>query len=1192
MLKGTDVDQLAKTVRWWTFRAACIAATLCLSAEAGAADWNHPLYLDGGTYWRQRILVTVQNDTDRALDGERVPLKTGGAPGQANLVGAMAESIRVCNPQGEEMLFAVIDSQGSLRTRGAICDDDTLVIPAECPARKTADYYVYFDNPSAGEVPDFLSARLGVVNGDVEQGDGSTPTGWQHDAPDATHQATWSDEQPKSGKRCLKTVVAAGAEPTWIATRQQDIFIRGGAKYVMKAWVRAENVKGAAGWYIHVGNRQKPMMIGPVMSAGAGTYGWKQVSFEFTAPAQANEASLGTVLRGTGTAWFDLVTLECLDAPKGLAMVGKPERSKVRERGADAPWPGDSRLARNRRAAVKVFNFSDQAVGGALASVDIAMLEGRMRGRLNRGSIVVRRGEQTVPHFFCGSLLLFEADSPAQSVETYYVYLDEGPAPPTPDRFGHAPLLVSTRNLVKNPGFEAGAKLPEGWTAPGKEALAQGITFGLDDPRQARLGRRSAKMHVPENAPKTWRGWRQDVPVRPGRTYLLAANVKCENVRDGEIRVHAHRRQANGQLCQQEPMVGIGPPISGTTDWTLMSGVFTMPPDAASFQLHLTTQCAGTVWHDAVLVAEVVPATLGRLESQPGPESDKVQVWPVPAMVKVFPDDPMPQKAATARISAARNEKEPLQLAVRSVRAMRGVHVELVPPVGPQGAALKDLEVNVVGYVPIDHPTSYYQSQTAAWRRKYPRGGGQSDGWAGLWPDPLLPCNTLDLKAGATGSVWITVGVGKNVPPGDYAGKVRFLCDGHEVAGLPFAVHVWNFTLPNENHVKAIYDVGLGRGEKYWKKNARDAYAEIIEFMARRRTCPNMIQPQPTFKYDKGQASADFAAFDKAAEHYFRDLGFAHSYMPHQFYLFGWGFPPKDFFGEHPYPGDPPFEKADRSQLRPEYKKAYQACLKLFWDHVKEKGWHKRFVLYISDEPFYTQEPIRRQMRALCDMIHEVDPQIPVYSSTWHHVPDWDGYLNIWGIGHYGVVSPEKMAQLRAQGATIWFTTDGQMCTDTPYCAVERLLPYYCFCHGAEAYEFWSVAWLTYDPYRFGWHAYIHQSDAPGKSYWVRYPNGDGFLIYPGAPIGHAGPVSTVRFEQAREGVEDYEYLYLLRQRIAQAKAAGKDVSEGEVALARAARLVPIPNAGGRYSTKILPDPNAVYEVKEAVGKAIEGLGR
>ena len=310
------------------------------------------------------------------------------------------------------------------------------------------------------------------------------------------------------------------------------------------------------------------------------------------------------------------------------------------------------------------------------------------------------------------------------------------------------------------------------------------------------------------------------------------------------------------------------------------------------------------------------------------------------------------------------------------------------------------------------------------------------------------------------------------------------------------------------------------------------------------------------------------------------------------FYAFGWGFPPRACFGQEPYAGKPPFENADRGQLRPEYKKAYQACLKLFWDHIKQKGWKKKFVFYISDEPHYWLPPIIPQMKALCQMIHEVDPQIPIYSSTWNHVPEWDGSLDIWGLGHYGCVPVEQIAKLQSAGRRVWWTTDGQMCTDTPYCAVERLLPHYCFKYGVEAYEFWGVCWTTYDPNRFGWHVFIPQSERPGGRSWIRYPNGDGFLIYPGHPVGYDGPLSSIRLEQAREGVEDYEYLYLLRQLVQKAKAAGKDVAAAEAALKRADRLVTIPNAGGCYSSQILAEPEEIYRLKEEVGRAIEGLMR
>jgi hypothetical protein len=405
---------------------------------------------------------------------------------------------------------------------------------------------------------------------------------------------------------------------------------------------------------------------------------------------------------------------------------------------------------------------------------------------------------------------------------------------------------------------------------------------------------------------------------------------------------------------------------------------------------------------------------------------------------------------------------------------------------------------------------------------------------------------------------------------------------------LPFSVSVWDFTLPDENHVAAIYDVRLGRGDERWGKSLDEIYPEMIRFMASRRLCPDAIRPAPVFRLEGDHLAADFSEFDKAAELYFDQLKFPYAYTPWDFYLFGWGHPPKRVFGQLPYDGEPPYASADRSQLRPEYKRRYQEMLGLFWDHLKQKGWNKKVILYISDEPFDRHEHIREQMKALCDMIHEVDPEIPIYSSTWKHVPEWDGYLDVWGIGHDGRVPVEKMAELRAAGDRLWFTTDGQMCTDTPYCAVERLLPHYCFRYGVQAYEFWGVAWLTYDPFRFGWHAYIHQTSEPGSSYWVRYPNGDGFLLYPGAAIGHDGIVSSIRFEQAREGVEDYEYLYLLRQLIAAAEAAGRDASSAKQVLAQASELVNIPNAGGRYSTKILPDPTKLYEVRKRIAESIE----
>jgi hypothetical protein len=164
------------------------------------------------------------------------------------------------------------------------------------------------------------------------------------------------------------------------------------------------------------------------------------------------------------------------------------------------------------------------------------------------------------------------------------------------------------------------------------------------------------------------------------------------------------------------------------------------------------------------------------------------------------------------------------------------------------------------------------------------------------------------------------------------------------------------------------------------------------------------------------------------------------------------------------------------------------------------------------------------------------------------------------------------------------------MATDTPLLATERMLPYYCFKYGVGGFEFWGLAWWTYDPWKIGWHQFIRQSDEGKKYYWVRYPNGDGFLAYPGNPVGVTGPLSTIRLEQVREGLEDYEALAMLADLAAKAKQAGQSTTAAERALAMARELVTIPNAGGLRSTEILPDPDRIPQIRKAVNAALAGL--
>ncbi len=1198
------------------------AALACCTLSA--AEWQHPLWLGRGDVWRARFPVTVSNPSGTALEGDPVALPVGTAPGQAPLAGARAEALRVTDANGTQLLFGLwTPNQSTAFTTGAIPAGATLVLPAVCAPSTSTTYTVYFDNPRAWGLADAYPKRVVAdLNGDFEKGADGQPLGWQTGQTTPRHRLAWSDEKPFSGTRCLKAETDAQAEAAWFGFVRSDFAVVPGAHCTIRVRVRGANVKGTAGWYVHIGDEKNPQRVNQTARTGEGTFDWKEQVIAFTVPEGATRLQTGSVLHGTGTAWYDALTFETdKEPPRATARAGAVERLTLQERGADAPWLPSAhrqphwigRLAApflsHRTAApewayrlpVRLVNLRAEPAADLLAVVD---LNSAARGIAVPKFLLTLDG---APVETCrlGDRLLFSCAPAARTALTYYLYVADTGAKETPakpnasalgsdipsdqilaDRLGEtdaqafAKLLNSPVNLVKNPDFESGADAPDGWT---HSTPQPGVTFSLGSP--GGFGKRYARLSVPPAAKDDWRGWYQSVPVKPGHSYLYGAWLACEALQ-GTANLNAHLRTAKGAVASGG-FLGAGAPISGDTPWTPMFGTVTVPQEATQFQMHLTMNDRGTLKHDGAFLAECLEAATGDPET-PALDRKAFKIWPVDPVIKVFRETLPPLEPAPPAIALARNEEEALQLALRAGRDIPDLRVEVQAPKNTRGQSLSDFTVGWVGYVPIDHRTAYYNLKTPAWELKFPTGAGASDGWSGWWPDPICPTASGSLAANQTQPVWISFKTASDTPPGLYTGQVRLVAGGKSIAALPFTVTVWDFALPQTPSCAAIYDLRLN---EHWLADGTPADVQrdrIMRFMASKKVCPDEPEAALRFTRDaQGKVTCDFSAYDQAAQRYFGELKFPTAYMPNFFYLFGWEHPPKDILKEKPFEGEYPYTAADRTRLRPAYTAAYQDCLRLYWEHVKAKGWSDKLVLYISDEPFLTKPHIIAQMKALCDMIHAVDPKIRIYSSTWRHCPEWNGYLDIWGVGHYGCFPVSEMRARKAAGERIWFTTDGQMCTDTPFCAVERLLPHYCFKYGADAYEFWGVSWLTYDPWRFGWHRYIHQSSTPGESYDVRYPNGDGYLLYPGGPAGVTGPVTTVRLEAARDGVEDFDYLKML-----QARADTGGDREAARILADFGALLDIPNAGGRYSSKILPDPMRLAALRLRAGAALERLSR
>lgn len=1170
-------------------------------------NWSHPLSLGQGQIWTQRIPLQIDNSSLAPFEGRYLAIPVGSAPGQANIEGVRAGELRLVNAAGAELLLAVLDSEGNAVSQGPVPQGATLIIPGECPAQSSTTLQLYFGNPSAWETPDFLpNASSQDFNDGFERGSKDLPAGWPAKEMDAAHRVAWDRKGGRAQSSAVRVDVDPGAEPSWVGISRWVDGISPGAKYRLRGWVKGSGINGSSGWFVHAGKPGAGQILNQTLAAGSGTFDWREVVCEFTAPADATYFVIGTILRGTGTAWFDDASLDQVDGATASVRCRPVESLTVQRRGENSARPASS--GPGRALDIRIPNLSPSALNSVL--VRVAPGGGRpVLAQDSAAKLWFEDREQ--PFLRLGDSLLFAHSIPARTLDTCrYFESNHAPSRPgrselrsdailpsdyapsesgfTPDREAYARLLAGPSNLVRNAGFEEGDPLPSTWEG-GLGAKEDPAVYGLD--ANGLFGKRSARLQVPAAASSTWRGWRQRVPVKASRTYLYSVWAKCEHLTEGTASLHAHLLDGTGKLVKENAFRSAGTPIGGDTGWTLWQGTASIPADGAQLELHLTTSAKGTLWHDGAFVGEIVDAYAGPSDSKPAGEPS-FAVWPINPVVKVFREDNPPAKLPTsAELALARNEAEPLQLAIRSSRAWQGVQCEVDPPAGPEGAHLAAPSVARVGYVPVDYPTNYYQSTTPVWHRKTPSQAPRCDGWTGWWPDPLLPGTTFDLEPGKTQPLWFTFQATPDTKPGRYRTTVRLRQAGRVLAELPVELTVQPFTLPPDSSFAAIYDLRLGRQWLEPGQAAAPVRRSVMELMKSHRLCPDQPEAEPVFRRDGDKIVADFTAYDRDAAEYFDVLRFPRAYMPRFFYLFGWGHPPKVILGERPYAGEFPYENADRSQLRSEYQRAYQECLRLYWDHVKAKGWADRLVLYISDEPHFTHESIRRQMVALCEMIHAVDPAIPVYSSTWRHCPDWNRSLDVWGVGHYGCFEVAEMERRKAEGSRIWFTTDGQMCTDTPYCAVERLLPHYSFQYGADAYEFWGVGWLTYDPYRYGWHSFIHQSSEPGREFYVRYPNGDGFLLYPGKPAGVDGPVSSIRFEQAREGVEDYEYLQLLSRLLKSSPADHPARKRAEQALASAANLVTIPNAGGRYSTQILPDPDAVLRLRADLAAAIITFG-
>ena len=98
----------------------------------------------------------------------------------------------------------------------------------------------------------------------------------------------------------------------------------------------------------------------------------------------------------------------------------------------------------------------------------------------------------------------------------------------------------------------------------------------------------------------------------------------------------------------------------------------------------------------------------------------------------------------------------------------------------------------------------------------------------------------------------------------------------------------------------------------------------------------------------------------------------------------------------------------------------------------------------------------------------------------------------------------------------------------------------------------------------------------PGAALWV-YPHRNGT------------PLSSIRLEVLRDGIEDYEYLYLLKEKINELEASGKRCEE---LVEEAKRLLVIDDSIIESPTSYTKDAERIYTRRERIAQQIEKISK
>lgn len=492
-------------------------------------------------------------------------------------------------------------------------------------------------------------------------------------------------------------------------------------------------------------------------------------------------------------------------------------------------------------------------------------------------------------------------------------------------------------------------------------------------------------------------------------------------------------------------------------------------------------------------------------------------VWTVSGMERVGRKD-APGDSRRIELFAARGEYEPFQVAVRapgggltnvgfSVSDLRGPGDSLIPKA--------NLTLYREHYVQVKHSSPVWEK------------GAVNPLPPGWYPDALIPfldpatgkppkearfkAVPFALDVDTNQPLWVDIFVPRDAKAGVYRGTFTVRSDQGQTTG-DIVLNVWNFELPLKPSLGSSFAMD------------RDNSLAAIELLLRHKIMPTQAPPSAARRL------IDSFGLTSVNAGFWSGASYGHGTMT-------------------PAPSVQEF-KAVAAR--------YPADLLLY--------------NYTADEIVEFPQ-LYPQIKAWARAIHlaglkNLIPMAPVPELFDDGAGTGRSAVDIWVLQpDYYKVSPENVAAAMKKGDQVWTYTALVQDGDSPKWEIDFAPINYRIMQGFinqsmgfTGLLYWRVDYWGKDPWT---DPDYHVDDNP------HYP-GEGQLVYPGKDAGVQGVVPSLRLKWVREGVEDYEYIELLKKRGKGAWAL--EVSRGV----------------GRDFYHWTQDPNALATARRKLGEALD----